>query len=327
MRGRAALLILSLAIAVAAPAPAQAAFPGAPGPIAYSKSTYTEVTGDSGGLFAHGPRKRQPTRQLTSDPSDSSPSYSANGRMIAFAGNRDLLPPLGSTASHIYLMNADGSAVAQLTSGDNYDSNPSFSPNGRQVVFDRAVGFSRESHIFIVNVDGSGLRQVTDDAGRDSDPTFTPNGRRIVFVSNRDTDARSDHSDIFSIMPSGAGLRVLIDGPRDEYEPDVSPSGRRIAFTSNRDHGPNIFVAKSNGRRVRALTHSQGSCFRSVCYGSPSWAPDGKHLALISSGRYSSDLEVMRSDGTQRNEFDGAGRDSEGYGSAIGAPAWGPRPR
>lgn len=327
MRRGIALIGCSALVALGAAAPTQAAFPGVPGPIAYSKSTYSEVTGDSGGLFAHGPSRRQPAHQLTSDPGDSSPSYSADGRMIVFAGNRDPLPPLGSSTFHIYLMNADGSGVTQLTSGDNYDSNPSFSPNGRQVVFDRAVGFSRESHIFIVNVDGSGLRQVTDDAGRDSDPTFTPNGRRILFVSNRDTDARSDHSDIFSVMPSGAGLRVLIDGPRDEYEPDVSPSGRRIVFTSNRDHGPNIFVAKADGRRVRALTHSQGSCFRSVCYGSPSWAPDGKHIAFISSGRYSSGLEVMRADGTQRKEFDGAGRDSEGYGSAVGAPAWGAKPR
>ena len=100
-------------------------------------------------------------------------------------------------------MNADGSDVKALTSGDFYDSNPSFSPNGQQVVFDRAVGSSRISHIFIVDVDGGGLRQITDDAGTDYDPTFTPNGRRIVFVSNRDSSARSDRSNIFSIGPSG----------------------------------------------------------------------------------------------------------------------------
>lgn len=43
-------------IGLAAAAPAQAAFPGAPGPIAYSYSNFTE-TGGSGGLRAHGPRK------------------------------------------------------------------------------------------------------------------------------------------------------------------------------------------------------------------------------------------------------------------------------
>jgi Tol biopolymer transport system component len=329
MLGRTARWLVSCAFALAtiaaAASPAQAAFPGVPGPIAYSKHILNEGSGDSGGIVTHGPRKSQGVHDLTSDANDSSPSYSANGRMIVFSGNRD---PVFSNATHIYLMNADGSGVTALTSGENYDSNPSFSPNGQQVVFDRAaLGFGRVTHIFVVNVDGSGLHQLTNDAGHDYDPTFTPNGRRILFVSNRDTDAGSDHSDIFSMKPSGAQMQVLIDGPRDEYDPDVSPNGRRIAFASNRDHGPNIFVAKANGRRARELTHSRHDCFGSACYVSPSWAPDGKHIAFLRLGRYSSELEVMRPDGTQDRSFDDAGRDPEGFGTSIGSPSWGVAPR
>ena len=243
---RLASLALALVTVAGSAAPAQAAFPGVAGPIAYSKVNVGEAE-DSGGLLVHGPRLRQRPRQLTSNAGDVSPSYSPNGRTIVFAGNRD---PGNTRASHLYLMNAGGSDVKALTSGDFYDSNPSFSPNGRQVVFDRAVGSSRISHIVIVNVDGSGLRQITNDAGTDYDPTFAPNGRRIAFVSNRDSSARSDRSNIFSIRPSGTHLRLLIGGRRNESEPDFSPNGRRIAFSSNRDHGPNIFVARSNGRHV-----------------------------------------------------------------------------
>lgn len=323
------LLGCGVLLAFGVSTPAQSAFRGVPGPIAYSKLTYTEITGDAGGLFAHGPRKRQGSRRLTDDLQDSLPAYSPNGRTIAFAGNRDpVVIGLLGAVSHIYLMNPDGSGVVPLTSGEFYDSNPSFSPDGRRVVFDRApAGNSRDTRIFIVNVDGSGLRQLSDDAGRDSDPTFTPNGRRIVFVSDRDPDVRTDRSDIFSMSPTGARVRVLIDGPRNEFDPDVSPNGRRIAFASNRRRGPNIFVAKSNGRRVRQLTYSRGSCTKSVCYTGPSWSPSGKHIAFLGKRRYLSDLLVMRADGRNRQSFAGAGRDAEGYGTEIGAPAWGPKPR
>jgi Tol biopolymer transport system component len=324
-----AALFLSLAIAVVAAAPAGAAFPGAPGPIAYSKLTYSDAGGDQGGIFSHGPRKRQGYRQLTDDRQDNLPAYSPNGRTIAFAGNRDpVVIGLLGAVSHIYLMNADGSGAVPLTGGEFVDSNPSFSPDGRRVVFDRApAGDSRDTRIFIVNVDGSGLRQLSDEGGRDSDPTFTPNGRRIVFVSDRDPDVRTDRSDIFSMSPNGDRVRVLIDGPRNELDPDVSPNGRRIAFASNRDHGPNVFVAKSNGRRVRQLTFSQKDCFGSVCYTHPSWSPSGRHIAFLSERRYLTDLEVMRADGRNRQSFAGAGRDADGYGTEIGAPAWGPKPR
>ncbi len=303
----------------AAAAPAQAAFPGTPGPIVYQRYS-AEEGGSEGGLFAHGPRRRQTPRQLTDNPNDSSPSYSPNGRQIAFSGNRDPVPPtspFGVPGSHIYLMNANGSEIRQLTSGGFYDSNPSFSPNGRVVIFDRsALSTSRTTHIFSVNVDGTGLRQITNDEGSDYDPVFTPNGKAIVFVSNRRSSGRRDRSNIFSIRPTGAHVRLLIGGPHSEYEPDISPNGRRIAFVSSRGRG-GIFIARTSGRHVRYLRGSRSG-------GSPSWAPDGKHIAFLRFGSESSELVVKRADGRGfSNEFDSGGTEEEGYGSHIGAPTWG----
>jgi Tol biopolymer transport system component len=310
-------------VAVALVSPAQAAFPGVPGPIAYTKGARTDA-GSSGGIFAHGPRRSDASRQLTADTYDTTPSYSANGRLVAFARTDPLARP---AASHIYVMNADGSGVRQLTDGDSSDSNPSFSPNGRWMVFDRRRG-SHVYSIFVVNLDGSGERQLTHGAHRDQAPVFAPNGRWIAFTSNRDKDARSDQSDIFSMRRDGSRLKVLVDGPHDESDPDISPDGRNVVFASNRDHRTsNIFVARSSGRGVRGLTHAEGTCFGSVCFHSPSWAPDGKHIAYIASSRYRTDLEVMRSDGKRRKEFAGAGFEAEGYGTSVGTPAWGSKPR
>lgn len=322
---RGAVLPAFALVALIAAGPSQAAFPGIPGPIAYSHFTISEFE-DTGGLLAHGPRKKEPAQQLTTDLGDSSPSYSPNGRLIVFSGNHD--PGMAPQGSHIYLVNRDGSGIKQLTSGDFYDSNPAFSPSGKLVVFDRGGLKDRTTHIFSVATDGSGPHQITNETGSDYDPTYTPNGKRIVFVSNRQSSGRTDRSNIFSMRPDGSQIRILVGGPRNEFDPDVSPNGRRIAFASNRDHGPNLFVARMSGKHAVELTHSRHDCFGSACYTNPSWSPDGKHIAFLASGRYSSDLEVMRADGRGfSKEFDAGGTEEEGFGDRVGAPGWGPRPR
>jgi Tol biopolymer transport system component len=317
------VLALSLALlggAAAGAVPALATFPGDPGPLVYPRTSFTESASDGGGLFAHGPRSSQKAQQLTTDPDDNSPSFSADGRLIAFSSNRESPPGAGA---HSYVINADGSGLRQLTTGSAFDSDPSFSPDGELVVFDRRTGGGGTSRIYAVGVDGSGLKALTDASSSAWDPVFTPNGRRIVYVGNGDSDARTDRSDIWAMGPTGADQRVLIDGVRNESEPDVSPSGRAIVFASNRFHESNIYVARVNGSHVRAVTHNKGDCFRGTCYVSPTWAPDGKHIAALGLGRYKSDLEVMRPDGSRMKEFDSGGTEEEGYGSHVGAPAWG----
>ena len=323
---RSALALAPILVAAASvAAPASATFPGKPGPIAYSES-FATGTEFGGGIVAHGPRRSQKARRLTSGKGDGSPSYSADGRSIVFAGPRDTAAyPYGS---QLYLMNAGGGEVRALTGGDFYDSNPSFSPNGRQVVFDRMIGTSRTPHIFIVNIDGSGLRQLTSGRSADYEPTFTPDGRRIVFVSNRDSDRHHNRSAIFSMAPDGSSQRVLIDGPRNEGEPDVSPNGRRIVYIDSRDGGNNIYVARSNGRHPRPLLNPVSTCIHRSCYSNPVFSPDEKHIAALNSGGSSSSLEVLRADGRGYSKtFASAATEEEGYGTSIGPPSWGPAPK
>jgi Tol biopolymer transport system component len=329
-RSKALLLVsvLALALAVLAPAAAEATFPGKPGKIAYSRS-FASDTEFGGGIFAHGPRVRDGARRLTSEHEDSSPSYSADGRELVFTGQAPVaVPYYGPETRQIYRMSSDGSGRQMITSGLVYDSNPSFSPDGRRIVFDRMIGSSRTPHIFIVNVDGSGLRQLTSGRSADYEPTFTPNGRRIVFVSNRDSDKKKDRSAIYAMAPDGSSPRVLINSPRNEAEPDVSPNGKRIVYVSSRDGGLNIYIAGSNGHHAHSLLKPVSTCIHRSCHSNPVFSPDETHIAALYSGGYSSSLVVLRADGKGFSKtFATSSTEEEGYGSHLGPPSWGPAPK
>jgi Tol biopolymer transport system component len=310
-----AIGVLALAIAAA---PAWGAFPGRPGPIAHLKTIPAENEyAHAGGLVAHPPRLAQPPRPLTANPTDDRPAYSANGRLIAFESLRNTPDAGEKGGDHIFVMRSDGSGVRQLTRGEGFsDSNPSFSPNGRLIVFQRSS--RRGTHIFRVRAGGGGLRQLTRGRSADSEPTYSPNGGWIAFVSNRRRRGPSGGGDIFSMRPDGRHVRLLVGGPDRDFAPDVSPDGRRIAFASDRDGaGANVFVKRIGRRpRVRRLTSGDNG------YTDPSWAPDGRQIAAWSRTDSTSAIVVIGANG-------GGGVQvlENGDASFLGPPAWGPRPR
>jgi len=327
-----AVLAVGVLAALAAAAPAQGAFPGTPGPIAYQK-LFTGETEDehTGGLVAHPPRLGQPPQPLTEEPSDESPTYSADGRLIAFESNRNTPDAGEKGGSHIFVMRSDGNGVRQLTRGEGFsDSNPSFSPNGKLVVFQRYRPSRRATHIFRVRVGGGRLRQLTRGRSADSEPTYSPNGRWIAFVSNRGRRGPNDSSNIFSMRPNGRHVRLLVGGPRREFDPDVSPNGRSIAFASNRNPrlGANVFVKRIGRRpRVRQVTRSNGTCSTDRCYTDPSWAPDGRQIAVWRKTQSSFAVVVIRANGRGGVQVFEGGTSKEGCCEYLGPPGWGSRPR
>jgi Tol biopolymer transport system component len=319
----AAATVLLVLAAVLVPG-AEAAYPGKDGPIAYS-FLHIEEGEDSGGLLTHGPRLKEKPRVLSEGAEDRAPAYSANGRLVAFEGQRDPGEPQGT---HIYVMRADGSGVRRLTTGGTfYDSDPTFSPDGKKIVFGRSpVNSSRASHLFEVPVSGGEPTQLTSGSGHDSEAVFTSNGHTILFVSDR---RRASRDDIYSMRPSGTDVKLLLGGSRNETSPDVSPDGREVLFTSSSDRGgaTNLFLAPIDGKARHPITHRRRNCIMSSCIASPAFSPDGTHIAFLEFGRSSSDLQVMRTDGRgHAKEFDEAGTEEEGFGSRIGAPAWGRLP-
>ncbi|MGZ6671944.1 MAG: hypothetical protein ACXVFM_06295 [Solirubrobacteraceae bacterium] len=148
------------------------------------------------------------------------PSYSPDGTQIAFRGDLDLAEPTGD--EEIFVMNADGTNVRRLTSNADFDSAPSWSPDGKQILFERAPAGTftpgteaQEKDIYVMRADGTHVRRLTDSPGLDEGPEFSPDGTKIAFSS-----ARDGQQEIYVMDADGANPRRLTDNPSRDESPD-----------------------------------------------------------------------------------------------------------
>jgi len=218
---------------------------------------------------------------------------------IAFTSARD-----GNPA--IYVMDADGGNVRQLTNLPGWHWSPAWSPDGIRIAF--ASDRDGDPDIYVMDADGGNVRQLTDDPARDMDPTWSPDGTRIAFSSNRDGDWDPD---IYVMDVDGNNIRQLTDQLMWDGRPTWSPDGTRIAFESDRDGDPDIYVMDADGGNVRQLTDDPPWDW------DPAWSPDGTRIAFHSDRDGDEDIYVMDADGGNvRQLTDDPGWDWD--------PAWSP---
>ena len=173
-------------------------------------------------------------------------SVSPDGSMLAYDYSDNEDPSLNG----IYVAPSTGGGVpVRLTRGPErgYDTNPDFSPDGRQVVFQR-VQFNeceqpkgcglRDStgfrvSIWVVNSDGSGLHRIVSGGQLWSDPHYSPDGSRILIQSYDEGKGRSrgTRSNEYTVRPDGSRMVQLTSGKNEvSFSGDWSPDGSKIAF-------------------------------------------------------------------------------------------------
>ena len=214
----------------------------------------------------------------------------SNGK-IAFTSDRD-----GN--QEIYLMNNDGSLQVRLTNNSGIDNFPTFSPDGRKIVF-VSQNTAGQFAIRVMNADGNDQGLITT-INFDASPytwhekwsmSWSPDSSKIAF---------EEGGEIFTVNISN-GLRTnLTNHPAIDYEPSWSADGSHIVFASSRAFWIRLHTMKADGGDVRELP-TGGEAWDM----SPDWAPDGSKIAFVAHSE--SDLPAIYTadaDGTNRKIFD-----------------------
>ena len=207
------------------------------------------------------------TQQLTTGGRSYHPTWSPDGRKVAFARYDH------QWIADIYIMNSDGTNLVRLTNGRNL-SFPSWSPDGRTI----AVATARLPYwgsVFLLGADGPDTPiEILQEA---SLPEWSPDGKTIAFVSLSGDDG---YSALHVADHNGANVRVF--SPRDEaaiYRPSWSPDGGSIAFPKCLAGRCDVVVMNAAGEATMRTNVGD--------IGSVAWSPGGEHL-VVTRSRYPS---------------------------------------
>ena len=147
-------------------------------------------------------------KQLTDSPGyDGGPFFSPDGSKIVFRASRPITEEqmadyndlvengyVRPTALEIFVMDADGKNMKQITSLGKESFAPFFHPSGNKIIFSSNYQGDnpRDFNLFMINVDGTGLERITFNPSFDGFPMFSPNGKYLVFGSNRFNKKETD---------------------------------------------------------------------------------------------------------------------------------------
>jgi TolB protein len=277
---------------------------------------------------------------------------------LAFTSDRDAERLGGSfeqrsSVKEIYIADYDGERVSRVTTRGSLNLGPAWSPDSRAFAYQSyQTGFADIFVQKLYDVKAPPLRpaQGTERA-QNYLPAWSPDGSRIAFVSSRDGDW-----EIYVVKVDGSDRRRLTSNPADDGAPTWSPSGNQIAFTSDRGGSNQIYIMSADGGPVEQLTSEpmgvdrptwsrnnviaytvktvEGTEIQTIDLGtrqvvaltngpgtseSPSFAPNGRHIAFVSTRWGKQHIAIMDVDGQNVRQITFAGNNR--------FPTWSAGPR
>lgn len=272
----------------------------------------------------------------TKGTADRDPSWSPDGRTIAFVSNRH-------RGWRLYVADDKGANARLLVRQENEAKQPRWSPDGSSIAYLSLAEGDTGWDLWVTRSDGSAdPKQLTRVPFDEEDPRWSPDGERIVIstgggrhqprriaivnvrsgelVEPLPEDWRGDsfaprwssdskrmvfvsdepgHKSLFLLSSPGAPPAPLVSSPFELTEPEFSPDGRFMAYLENREGDTKLWVHEFETGRQRNLS------LRNGVHSHPVWRQDGKAvLSLFEAWSYSRDVWAYSLDGGRERASD-----------------------
>ncbi len=191
----------------------------------------------------------------------------------------------------VFIANADGSDLRQLTTEDGYDAEATISPVGDRIVFTSAR--NGDLDLYAMDPDGSNVVQLTDRIGYDGGAFYSPDGSQIIWRAHYPEPGaeRDDYMEllgqgllrpgeleIWVMDADGSNPRQVTDVGGANFGPFWHPDGDKILWSSNHQDPSGrefeLFMINLDGTGLERVTYSEGFD------GFPVFSPDGRYLVF-----------------------------------------------
>ncbi len=250
------------------------------------------------------------------------PQCSPEGEWIAYVVSTTDVKE-DKSSSHVWMTRFDGKEERQMTAGQEGESSPRWSPDGKYLSFTSSrKGAAKGSQVWVLDRNGGEAVQLTDVKGRLQGYEWSPDATRLALViGDPDPDAEAEGNgeaaparpktpkpividrykfkqDVAGYLPSGRHSRLYLfevatkklervtTGNWDESAPSWSPDGKRLAFISNHSTDPD----RTPEGQLFVVEAKAGATERAVTpagvrvsRSQPEWSPDGRWLTYLES--------------------------------------------
>jgi dipeptidyl aminopeptidase/acylaminoacyl peptidase len=170
------------------------------------------------------------------------------------------------TFPHIWAIPAEGGDARQLTFGDYFDGEPTWSSDGTSIAFTSGREPDRGEHrlrdVWVMNAGGGGARKLTRSNGPSNTPVWAPDGRSIAYTGHQKREMFSSATTlVWTVPPDGGEPRALNEAlDRSVFERPAgnslvwAQSGDDLYFLANDTGSTRLFRVPANGGDGEALT-------------------------------------------------------------------------